>query len=89
MGSDCKSDVILKYSLFALFYLDNFLILVEPALRASLMRLFKFMAMRALDERGSRCLEVCISRIRSLLGLFRLGYRHFYTSFLYFREISF
>ena len=67
--------------LFALFYIDNFFIFVVTAFRAGLVRLFHFMAMRAFHKRGSCCLKICISRIRSLFGLFRLGYRHFNTSF--------
>ena len=59
----------------------DFLSVVISAVLANLMGLLEFMAMRALHQRGSRRLEVRISRICSLLRLFGLGYRHFiYTS---------
>lgn len=53
------------------------------------MGLLEFMAMRALYQRRSGRLEIRIPRIRSLLGLFRLGYRHLVSPLFYvFRSVS-
>ena len=63
-------------TLFGFFRAHDFPAVIIAALRADLMGLLQLMAMRALYERRSRRFEVRISCIRSLFGLFGLGYCH-------------
>ena len=77
----------IKNQLLFLFDVYDLFPVIKTALFAHLMRFLQFVAMRAFHQIGSRSLKICISRICSLLRLFRLGYRHdLYTSFQYLRS---
>ena len=85
-----KRDGHKSVSLFLLFFgFDNFSAVIIAAVFANNVGLFELVAMRALDKRRRRSLEVCISCICSLLGLFRLGYRHLFTPLFYILRSNF
>lgn len=83
-----KLSVSLRFALL-LFGFDDFSAIIVAAVFANNVGLLELVAMRALDKRRRRSLEVCISRIRSLFGLFRLGYRHLFTPLFYILRLNF